>query len=676
MSLSTLLSGTFSHSQARRGKRRNPASRSKKARFSLELLEARALLTSYTAAGVSDLIADITAANTNGGANTITLTAATTAPYVLTAVNNTTNGSNGLPVIAANDNLTLVGSGDTIERSTAAGTAPFRLFDLAIGGSLTLQSLTLQRGLAFGSGVSAEGGAIDNQGNLTLSDVTVENNIAQGASASSTAGQNAEGGAIYSSGLLTLSGGTTVENNSALGGNGTPGKSLAAGSGYGGALYVASSTVNVTNAILSSNIAVGGNGGNQIKGLGTGAIGPAGNGCGSALYVAGGTVTLASDNVSSNAAQGGQGGSRVPGGSISSSNQPGGSGSGGALYASAGTVYVSSSTLQSNTAQGGGGGGLAGSDGARGGNGCGGAIVIGNATVSMSGDTLSSNTAQGGNGGAGVNLGNGGNGLGGGIYQPTSTKLVSVLTNTTLSSNIAQGGSASGGVGGNGLGGGIYQSTLDTQLVSVLTNTTLSSNIAQGGSASGGLGGNGLGGAIYVGSGSIEIDMSAVSSNLAQGGTRSGLGEGGGLFIAAGGATLQGNTIQSNSATSAGGGIYVQAYTGWYEWAGEDGFGGTLLTGNWLADAINAEQTTITLYDNSAIVPGTIVIGSEAMTVTAINGYASVLAVVRGVDGTTAASHAAGASVYPALELDAFTLANLVNNTAPNDPNIDGAYFS
>ena len=145
---------------------------------------------------------------------------------------------------------------------------------------MTLQSLTLQDGLAFGSGVSAEGGAIDNQGSLTLNDVTVENNIAQGAGATSTGGQNAEGGAIFSSGLLTLSGGTTVENDRALGGSGTPGKSLAAGSGYGGALYVASSTVNVTNAILSSNTAVGGNGGNQIKGLLTGAIGPAGNGYG------------------------------------------------------------------------------------------------------------------------------------------------------------------------------------------------------------------------------------------------------------------------------------------------------------------------------------------------------------------------------------------------------------
>ncbi len=636
MSLSPWLSWPLFRSHSRRGQRRNSPSRRKKARFSLEPLEARALLASYTAAGVSDLIADITAANTAGASNTITLTAATTAPYVLTAVNNTTDGATGLPVIAANDNLTIVGNSDTVERSTASGTAAFRLLDVATGGSLALQSLTVQGGLAFGSGVSAEGGAIDNQGNLTLSDVTVENNIAQGASASTTAGQNAEGGAIYSSGLLTLSGGTTVENNRALGGSGTPAtySALAAGSGYGGALYVASSTVNLTNVTLSSNTAQGGNGGNALKAFSS-HPGAAGNGFGGALYVAGGTVTLTSDSVSFNAAQGGQGGSLS---GYAGSNQPGGSGSGGALYASAGTVYVNSSTLFSDFAQGGSGGGL-GSSEAAGGNGYGGAIVIGSAGVNMSGDTLSSNTAEGGNSGAGVNYGNLGNGLGGGIYQYNLSKLGSVLLNTTLSSNTAQGGSAVPGAA---------------------------------------RGGNGLGGAIYVGYGSIELDMSAVSSNLAQGGTPSGLGEGGGLFIAAGGATVKGNTIQSNSATSAGGGIYVQAYTGWYVWAGEDGFGGTALTGNWLACAINANQTTITLYDNSAIVPGTVVIGSEAMTVTSVNntnfGDGSTLTVVRGVDGTTAASHAAGASVYPALGLDAFTLANLANNTAPNDPNIDGAY--
>ena len=156
----------------------------KKARLFLEQLDARALPSGYTPLALSGLIADINAANAAGGANTISLTAPATSPYVLTAVNNTTDGATGLPVIAANDNLTIVGNGDTIERSTASGTADFRLFDVAAGASLTLQNLTLQGGLAADSGVSAEGGAIDNQGALTLSGVTVQNNIAQGRSVS------------------------------------------------------------------------------------------------------------------------------------------------------------------------------------------------------------------------------------------------------------------------------------------------------------------------------------------------------------------------------------------------------------------------------------------------------------------------------------------------------------
>ena len=104
-----------------------------------EVLEVRSLLSSYTAASVSALVADINAANANGGANTITLAANTT--FDLTAVNNTTNGANGLPVIGGKngaDNLTIIGNGATIDRSTAAGTPAFRLFDVANGNSLTL----------------------------------------------------------------------------------------------------------------------------------------------------------------------------------------------------------------------------------------------------------------------------------------------------------------------------------------------------------------------------------------------------------------------------------------------------------------------------------------------------------------------------------------------------------
>ena len=69
-----------------RPRRTLPARRG--ARLTLEHLEDRTLLSNYSAASVSALIADINAANTAGGANTITLTAPTTSPYALTAVNN------------------------------------------------------------------------------------------------------------------------------------------------------------------------------------------------------------------------------------------------------------------------------------------------------------------------------------------------------------------------------------------------------------------------------------------------------------------------------------------------------------------------------------------------------------------------------------------------------------
>src|SRR5262249_43080350 len=131
-----LLTGGLQGSRRTRAHRpRPPASRGP--RLTLERLEDRTLLSGYTASTVSDLIADVTAANAAGGANTITLVAGKT--FTLTAANNSTDGATGLPVIAAKDNLTIIGSGDVIARSTASGTPAFRLLDVAAGASLTLE---------------------------------------------------------------------------------------------------------------------------------------------------------------------------------------------------------------------------------------------------------------------------------------------------------------------------------------------------------------------------------------------------------------------------------------------------------------------------------------------------------------------------------------------------------
>jgi hypothetical protein len=281
----------------------------------LEPLEDRALPSAYTAGSVADLIADINAANAAGGSNSITLVAGTT--FTLTAVDNTTDGATGLPVIAANDSLTLVGSGNTIERSTAKGTPAFRLLDVAAGGSLTLNDLTLQGGLAFGWGVPAEGGAIHNQGTLTLNSVTVQNNIAQGSSGgpNTAAGGPAAGGGVWSAGSLTLQG-CTIQNNQALGGQGGDGafgNGAAGGAGLGGGLYVAGETVSLSDVTFRANTAQGGAGGKGYRFCFYGDCydrvgGPGGKGVGGALYLAGGTVTLTGTTVEDNTAKGGAAG--------------------------------------------------------------------------------------------------------------------------------------------------------------------------------------------------------------------------------------------------------------------------------------------------------------------------------------------------------------------------------
>lgn len=220
----------------------------------LEALEGRTLLSGLpypAAATVSELVADIDYANRTGGAFTINLAPGTT--FALESVNNTAHGPSGLPVIGGTRavDLTIIGNGGTIER---VGSAAFRLLSVAQGASLTLDDVTLQGGQLYSGGL---GGAIANQGTLTVSDSTLSRN--------SVDGPNSRGGGIYNGGGTVTVSGSTLSSNSATG-------------AYGGAIYNDSGTVTVSNSRLSGNW------------VSNGYSWPGGSGGG--IYNAAGTVTV------------------------------------------------------------------------------------------------------------------------------------------------------------------------------------------------------------------------------------------------------------------------------------------------------------------------------------------------------------------------------------------------
>jgi hypothetical protein len=169
---------------------------------------------------VSDLIADIDAANDEGanpGPDTLVLGAGCV--YTVTAANNPEYGPNGLPSITSD--ITIQGNGATIMRD--GGAPDFRLFHVAVTGTLTLQTLTLSNGRAQGGaggsgagggGGAGMGGAIFNQGTLTVTDCTLSDNVASGGNG----GNGGYGGGGPGGG--GMSGNGADYNNNAGGGGG------------------------------------------------------------------------------------------------------------------------------------------------------------------------------------------------------------------------------------------------------------------------------------------------------------------------------------------------------------------------------------------------------------------------------------------------------------------------
>jgi hypothetical protein len=308
---------------------RRPVARRRARRPHVERLEGRAVPTGYTASNVTELINSIYAAHQTAGADTITLAAGTT--FTLTVADTSSDngdGPNGLPAIAAGDDLTIVGNGAVIERST--NNEGFRFFDVAAGGSLTLQDLTLQGGYT-----RSGGGALFNRGTLTLDRVIVQNNKATNVAA---------GGGVYSVGSLILEG-STIRGNSAVGSRGRDGSYFffgnqwfvepgsPGGSAYGGGVYIGGGTVSISNSSITANTARGGDGGTGVNAKPGGVLlrsagGDGGNGFGGGLYAALGSITVRNSDIKQNGAVGGSGGKAA---GNAAQGQPG-QGVGGAVY--------------------------------------------------------------------------------------------------------------------------------------------------------------------------------------------------------------------------------------------------------------------------------------------------------------------------------------------------------
>ncbi len=177
------------------------------------------------------------------GADMIILTANIT----LTAVDNNADfdgiaspdGANGLPLITSEITIQSDGTTRTIARGASA--PAFRLLVVTASGTLTIDDLTLQNGLAVNSsptsGSDTEGGAIHNRGTLTVINSTLSGNLAD---------PSGEGGAIHNRNTLTVI-------NSLFSGNSS--------NSFGGAiLNNGGSTLTVTNSTFSGNSAPLGSG--------------------------------------------------------------------------------------------------------------------------------------------------------------------------------------------------------------------------------------------------------------------------------------------------------------------------------------------------------------------------------------------------------------------------------
>jgi hypothetical protein len=361
--------------------------------------------------------------------------------YNLTAVDASSDpqlGNVGLPRITRT--LTIKGNGATIRRMPPNSAVTFRIFQVDQGGDLTISDLTIDNGYAAGDPDPTQnfrpalGGGIFNLGTLKVNHITLSRNHADFGGAGIENGEPKEDGIPNPTrGDLTLSDSVFFDNSGGIGaaiGNGLP------------------STMNLTGCTISHNTASIQGGGVGNQGTGTlnkctisGNSGSLGGG-----IVNGGQMFLTDSLVSSNIAP-------------ATGTDPTQSGLGGGLLnVASGTVTLNHTDVSGNSATNGGGGILNASFQGQ----------VGTATVidsDVSGNSTTGVNSAGGLPGIGAGILNGGNmslthsnvtgnnatADGGGIYNASDPHSGAALADLTLTHSDVTNNNAGQGHHGGGI---------------------------------------------------------------------------------------------------------------------------------------------------------------------------------------------------------------------------------
>ncbi len=344
-----------------------------RSRLNFEQLEDRTTPTSSTVTtlldeinpddGVISLREAITAAEADPEADTITfasgLAKGTIALDSALADTGLDSGEVGPTAFNITTPITIIGSGQSITRGVEA--SDFRFFFVKHAGNLTLENLELNGGSARGGngfngggGAAGLGGAIFNQGTLTIRSSTLVGNRANGGNGSnfssnfapggggglgeSTNGQNGGGPNGGINGELSgvaggFGGGGSANSSSGKGGAGGFGGGGGAGGGGGGAGGFGGGGGRAS----SGSQGIGGFGGLDATSFGSGP----GAGMGGAIFNLLGTVNIVNSTITGNTALGG---------GIPNAFDGSGSGYGGGLFNLNGSVTVVNSTFAANRA--------------------------------------------------------------------------------------------------------------------------------------------------------------------------------------------------------------------------------------------------------------------------------------------------------------------------------------